>query len=79
MLTDKGNPDGLFRAAFMQSGAPTPVGDITNVREHPVAITGFPRDLVSRVSNTMTTLLNIVGAQAILIPLLACARYPMRH
>jgi len=30
MLTNGGNPDGLFRAAFMQSGSPIPVGDITN-------------------------------------------------
>jgi carboxylesterase type B len=29
MLTNGGNPDGLFRAAFMQSGSPTPVGNIT--------------------------------------------------
>jgi len=30
MLTNGGNPAGLFRGAFMQSGSPTPVGDITN-------------------------------------------------
>ncbi|KAH7928749.1 alpha/beta-hydrolase [Leucogyrophana mollusca] len=30
MLTNGGNTDGLFRAAFMQSGSPLPVGDITN-------------------------------------------------
>ncbi|KAF8838648.1 alpha/beta-hydrolase [Paxillus ammoniavirescens] len=30
MLTNGGNPGGLFRAAFMQSGSPIPVGDITN-------------------------------------------------
>ncbi|KAG9308805.1 Alpha/Beta hydrolase protein [Chiua virens] len=29
MVTNGGNPDGLFRAAFMQSGSPIPVGDIT--------------------------------------------------
>lgn len=30
MLTNGGNPDGLFRGAFMQSGSPLPVGDITH-------------------------------------------------
>lgn len=29
MLTNNGDPAGLFRGAFMQSGAPIPVGDIT--------------------------------------------------
>lgn len=30
MLSNGGNAEGLFRGAFMQSGAPIPVGDITN-------------------------------------------------
>ncbi|KIJ59046.1 hypothetical protein HYDPIDRAFT_118871 [Hydnomerulius pinastri MD-312] len=30
MVTNGGNPDGLFRAAFMESGSPIPVGDITH-------------------------------------------------
>ena len=30
MLSNGGNTEGLFRGAFMQSGAPIPVGDITN-------------------------------------------------
>ena len=30
MLTNGGNTEGLFRAAFMQSGSPIPVGDITH-------------------------------------------------
>ncbi|KAF8264084.1 alpha beta-hydrolase [Lactarius quietus] len=30
MLANGGDTGGLFRAAFMQSGSPTPVGDITN-------------------------------------------------
>ncbi|KAI0710399.1 carotenoid ester lipase precursor [Cerioporus squamosus] len=30
MLTNGGNPEGLFHGAFMQSGAPIPVGDITH-------------------------------------------------
>jgi acetylcholinesterase len=29
MLTNGGDTQGLFRAAFMESGAPIPVGDIT--------------------------------------------------
>jgi acetylcholinesterase len=29
MLTNGGSTDGLFRGAFMQSGSPIPVGDIT--------------------------------------------------
>jgi len=29
MISNGGNTEGLFRAAFMQSGSPTPVGDIT--------------------------------------------------
>ncbi|KAI0694775.1 carotenoid ester lipase precursor [Earliella scabrosa] len=34
MLTNSGNTDGLFRGAFMQSGAPIPVGDITHGQAH---------------------------------------------
>jgi carboxylesterase type B len=30
MVTNGGNPEGLFRAAFMESGSPIPVGDITH-------------------------------------------------
>ena len=30
MLTNNGDNEGLFRGAFMQSGAPVPVGDIAN-------------------------------------------------
>lgn len=30
MVTNGGNPEGLFRAAIMQGGGPTPVGDITH-------------------------------------------------
>ena len=31
MLVNGGNNEGLFRAAFMESGSPLPVGDITHV------------------------------------------------
>ncbi|KAH9480374.1 Lipase 1 [Psilocybe cubensis] len=34
MLSNGGNPGGLFRAAFMESGAPIPVGDITNGQKY---------------------------------------------
>ncbi|KAG9308449.1 Alpha/Beta hydrolase protein [Chiua virens] len=34
MVTNGGNPDGLFRAAFMQSGSPNAVGDITHGQPH---------------------------------------------
>ena len=30
MITNDGNNGGLFRGAFMQSGSPIPVGDITH-------------------------------------------------
>jgi hypothetical protein len=30
MLTNGGNTGGLFRGAFMQSGAPIPIGDISD-------------------------------------------------
>ena len=30
MVTNGGNPEGLFRAAFLESGAPIPIGDITH-------------------------------------------------
>lgn len=30
MLTNGGNSEGLFRAAFMESGSPLPMRDITN-------------------------------------------------
>ena len=31
MLANGGNTEGLFRAAFMMSGSPTSIGDITHV------------------------------------------------
>ncbi|KAJ8081169.1 hypothetical protein PM082_018012 [Marasmius tenuissimus] len=34
MLVDGGDTKGLFRAGFMQSGSPIPVGDITNGQEY---------------------------------------------
>ncbi|CAA7261545.1 unnamed protein product [Cyclocybe aegerita] len=34
MLANGGNTEGLFRAAFMQSGAPVPVGDITHGQQY---------------------------------------------
>ncbi|KAG7088897.1 hypothetical protein E1B28_012842 [Marasmius oreades] len=34
MLADGGDTKGLFRAAFMQSGSPIPVGDITNGQKY---------------------------------------------
>lgn len=34
MLTNDGNSEGLFRAAFMQSGSPIPVGDITRGQKY---------------------------------------------
>ncbi|OAX36715.1 alpha/beta-hydrolase [Rhizopogon vinicolor AM-OR11-026] len=30
MVTNGGNPEGFFRAAFMESGSPIPIGDITH-------------------------------------------------
>jgi len=30
MVTNGGNTEGLFRAAFMESGSPIPMGDITH-------------------------------------------------
>ncbi|KAI0298094.1 carotenoid ester lipase precursor [Multifurca ochricompacta] len=34
MLTNKGNQEGLFRGAIMQSGGPIPVGDIENGQQY---------------------------------------------
>ena len=34
MLANGGNNEGLFRAAFMQSGSPLPLGDITEGQPH---------------------------------------------
>ena len=34
MLTNGGNTEGLFRAGFMQSGSPLPVGDITHGQQY---------------------------------------------
>jgi len=34
LLTNNGNPEGLFRGAIMQSGGPIPVGDIVNGQHH---------------------------------------------
>jgi len=34
MVANNGNTEGLFRAGFMQSGAPIPVGDITNGQKY---------------------------------------------
>lgn len=38
MLANDGNNEGLFRAAFMQSGSPIPVADITNGQQYYDAI-----------------------------------------
>ena len=38
MLMNKGNPNGFFRGAFMESGAPIPVGDITHGQRYYDAI-----------------------------------------
>ncbi|KDR82548.1 hypothetical protein GALMADRAFT_134147 [Galerina marginata CBS 339.88] len=38
MVSNGGNTGGLFRAAFMESGAPIPVGDITNGQKYYDAI-----------------------------------------
>jgi acetylcholinesterase len=34
MITNGGNNENLFRAAFMQSGSPIPVGDITHGQKY---------------------------------------------
>ena len=34
MLTNGGNPEGLFHGAFMQSGSPIPVGDMSLGQNH---------------------------------------------
>lgn len=41
MLTNGGDPEGLFHGAFMQSGSPIPVGDITHGQQ-------FYEDLVNK-------------------------------
>jgi hypothetical protein len=38
MITNGGNPDGLFRAAIMQSGGPLPTGDIIHAQPYYDAI-----------------------------------------
>ena len=38
MVTNGGNTEGLFRGAFMQSGSPIPVGDITHGQKYYDAI-----------------------------------------
>ncbi|KAH7928750.1 alpha/beta-hydrolase [Leucogyrophana mollusca] len=38
MVTNGGDPEGLFRAAFMESGSPIPVGDITHGQKYYDAI-----------------------------------------
>jgi carboxylesterase type B len=44
MLTNDGHPNGLFRAAFMQSGFLAPVGDMAHVREQPATFTDLLRN-----------------------------------
>lgn len=34
MLTNDGNTEGLFRAGFMQSGSPIPVGDMSQGQKY---------------------------------------------
>ncbi len=41
MLAYDGDTGGLFRAGFMMSGSPIPVGDITNVWIYTVDSLGF--------------------------------------
>lgn len=45
MVTNGGDTEGLFRGAFMESGSPIPVGDITNGQP-------YYDDLVSRTGCT---------------------------
>ncbi|KIJ15043.1 hypothetical protein PAXINDRAFT_169423 [Paxillus involutus ATCC 200175] len=45
MVTNDGNPDGLFRAAFMQSGSPRPVGDIVQGQKYYDALVSETRCL----------------------------------
>jgi hypothetical protein len=77
MLTNDGNPDGLFRAAFMQSGSHIRTGDITQVREPPITFTELLRNLFFRANHIMTTSSIALDAPVTLIPFLVCARYPM--
>ena len=38
MVTNGGNTEELFRAAFMESGSPQPTSDITAVGMYPAAL-----------------------------------------
>jgi len=54
MVTNDGNPDGLFRAAFMQSGSPFPVGDILKGQKYYDALVSETR--CSSASDTLQCL-----------------------
>jgi acetylcholinesterase len=41
MLVNGGNTEGMFRAAFMESGSPLPVGDITHVGVYATILANF--------------------------------------
>ncbi len=66
MLANGGDTEGLFRAAFMQSGSPTPTVDITRVGIF-TAIS-LNSEWSYRVNNVMTTSLNALVARALLTP-----------
>ncbi|EGN97863.1 hypothetical protein SERLA73DRAFT_74118 [Serpula lacrymans var. lacrymans S7.3] len=57
MLTNGGNTEGLFHGAFMHSGAPMPVGDITNGQPYYDALVGETG--CSGASDTLQCLRNV--------------------
>ena len=74
MLANGGNPEGLFRAAFMQSGSPTPVGDITHVGNY--IVNSFNSKRACRVNNIMISSLQTLVARALPTPWIVCGQYP---
>lgn len=67
MVTNGGNTEGLFHGAFMQSGSPIPVGDITNGQKDYDALvagtgcTGSSDTLQCLRQVPFTTLMNVVN------------------
>ena len=77
MLADGGDTKGLFRAAFMESGSPTPIGDITHVGICTANSLSSDRSCI-RVNNIMTTSLEALVVLDLLTPWRVCGQYPIR-
>ena len=75
MITNGGDTEGLFRGAFMQSGSPIPVGDITHGGFFPSLCVVLHLPILSKVKGTTTILSHVQDVRARRIPSNAYERF----